>query len=350
MRTPHGTVQTPAFMPVATKATVKALSPQDIRDAGAQAIISNALHLYIAPGVQTVKSHGGLHGFMGWDGCIFTDSGGFQAVRDFKTKFCGDSLRFQSYRDGKAIELTPELAVQTQEALGSDVLMCLDWCPHHGSKQGTLEESVALTTKWAARCKAAFRNETGKSLLFGIVQGGLDRALRKNSAADLVGIGFDGYAIGGLCLGETALEMADATAYTCTLLPADRPRYLMGVGSVADLLGSIAAGVDIFDSAFPTRNARHKTIITPGGHYDITREIFHDDMAPLSEGCKCPACARHTRAYLHHLFRERELLAYRLASIHNLHVTLGIVREAREAIVRGEFEEFRRAAVAEKRP
>jgi queuine tRNA-ribosyltransferase len=340
LTTAHGTVETPAFMPVATKGTVKSLKPSELCTLGADAVIANALHLFISPGVDVVKKHGGLHALMDWDRTIFTDSGGFQIIRDFEIKASEESIKFKSYRDGNMYEMTPEKSIGIQDDLGADVLMCLDWCPPFGAGDDAMMLSVNVTTEWAARCRRAFKNSSGKSLLFGIVQGGVDKRYREKSAKSLVSLGFDGYGIGGLSIGEPKPVMNDILKYTASILPRDKPRYLMGVGSVPELLKSISAGVDIFDSAFPTRNARHRTILTKTGSYEITKEMYSRDMLPLEDDCKCTTCRRHTRAYLHHLFREKELLGYSLASIHNLHVVLDTVRGARNAIREGRFDGY----------
>ena len=342
LHTAHGTVDTPAFMPVATKATVKSLTAGDLHGLNVQAVISNAMHLFIAPGADLLKEHGGIHKFMDWDGTIFTDSGGFQLIRDFEIKTSEDAIIFKNYRDGQTYRMTPEFCTGIQEDMGSDVLMCLDWCPPYGSKPDVIGDSVRITTEWAKRCRGAFKNEGGKKLLFCIVQGGVSMDMRKASAESLTALDFDGYGIGGLSIGEPKDMMNSVLKCTTALLPEEKPRYLMGVGSVAELLDSIAAGVDIFDSAFPTRNARHKTILTKTGYYDITKEQYHRDFLPLEDGCRCQACARHTKSYIHHLFREHELLGYTLASIHNLHVVLDTVRGARAAIMKGEFAEYRK--------
>jgi len=283
---------------------------------------------------------GGIHQFMGWGGTIFTDSGGFQLIRSgFELKVRDSGIRYKNANTGAIEELSPEKCVEIQAALGSDVAMALDDCPRFGTGREGVLESTRRTVAWARRAADA-RKESGQ-LFFGIVQGGLDEKLRKDCADALVSLDFDGYGIGGLSIGESRDEMLKALRWSAECLPAAKPRYLMGVGSAAELLNSIAEGVDIFDSAFPTRNARHWTIMTSAGNYSLSRAEHASVKEPLEEGCVCPTCRNYSRAYLHHLCKENDMLGMRLASLHNLFFVEWLVAEAREAILRKRFPEFR---------
>ncbi|HIH44635.1 MAG TPA: tRNA guanosine(34) transglycosylase Tgt [Candidatus Methanoperedenaceae archaeon] len=335
LHTDHGTVETPAFMPVATKATVKTLVPEEISATGAGAIISNAFHLYLSPGVDTIRGAGGLHRFMGWDGVIFTDSGGFQMIRkDFKFKVTDEGIMYRNPRDGKKHLYTPQVCMRVQDALGSDVAMVLDECPPYGCSYQEAAASLRRTLAWAER---SGQRESG--LRFAIVQGGMFIDLRRYSVEALDAMGFDGFGIGGLSIGEPKELTRTVLRLTLPLLPKDKPRYLMGVGSPRELVEAISLGVDIFDSAFPTRNARHQTLMTRDGNMDIGRSRFSGDFSPVDVSCECYTCRKYTRAYLHHLFREKEMLAFRLASIHNLHFIQSLVAEGRKAIEEGTFEQ-----------
>ncbi len=339
--TNHGIIETPAFMPVATKGTVKTLAPEELYDMGTQALISNAFHLYLAPGMDVIRRAGGLHEFMHWQRAIFTDSGGFQMIRrDFPFKITDDGITFKNPRDGKKYSYTPETCLENQKILGSDVAMILDECPAYGSDYSVVEASVERTIKWAQSAKNVEKNRG--QLFFAILQGGTFAELREKCAEELVEMDFDGYGIGGLSIGEPKELMNEVLKYNVPAVPDDKPRYLMGVGSPAELLSAIECGIDIFDSAFPTRNARHQTLMTSKGNVDIARGKFALDLAPLDENCGCYTCKNYTRAYLHHLFRESELLALRLASIHNLQYIQSIVKGAREAILEDRFIEFKR--------
>ena len=338
--TPHGEITTPAFMPVGTQGTVKALDPADLRSAGAGIILGNTYHLYLRPGLEVVEEHGGLHGLMAWDGPILTDSGGFQGFSlERLRKITEDGIVFTSHIDGSLHTFTPEGVVRHQERLGSDVAMVLDWCAALPADRGTLSEAVERTTLWAAR-SARSRTKSDQAL-FGIVQGGTDPDLRRRSSAAIREIGFDGYAIGGLSVGEPKADMYRATEETATHLPAGRPRYLMGVGSPEDLVECVIRGIDMFDCVLPTRVARNGSLYTPEGRVNIEGQRYRSMAAPLQADCDCYTCCNFTAAYLSHLIRARELLGLRLASIHNLRFVLRLMEEMRAAIVRGDAALFR---------
>ncbi len=344
LRTNHGIIDTPAFMPVATKGTVKTISPEELYDMGTQVLISNAFHLLLAPGMEVIKRAGGLHRFMNWRKAVFTDSGGFQMIRkDFSFKITDEGITYKNPRDGKIYSYTPETCLENQKIIGSDVAMILDECPAYGSDYSTVQASTERTMKWAERAMKIEQNPGQK--IFAILQGGTFAELRKKCAQGLVGMDFDGYGIGGLSIGEPKDIMNEVLRYSVPLVPEAKPRYLMGVGSPVELLSAIECGVDIFDSAFPTRNARHQTLMTSKGNIDIARSKFALDFAPVDEECLCYTCKNYTRAYLHHLFRESELLALRLASIHNLHFMQSIVKRAREAILEDGFLEFKKSII-----
>ncbi|HKI97385.1 MAG TPA: tRNA guanosine(34) transglycosylase Tgt [bacterium] len=335
LETPRGVVETPIFMPVGTLGTVKAMTPEELEAVGAQIVLANTYHLHLRPGEEVVRRLGGLHRFMHWERPILTDSGGFQVFSLAKlSRVSEEGVRFQSHLDGTPLSLTPEGAVAIQEALGSDIMMCLDHLTALPADEATLREACALTTRWAARCKAARRSEHA---LFGIVQGGVLPALRRESAEGLRTIGFDGYAIGGLSVGEPRAAMHETVAVTAPLLPADQPRYLMGAGEPADLLYAIGQGVDMFDCVLPTRNARNGTLYTRRGKVNIKQARYREDPTPLEEGCPCPACRHYSRGYLSHLYRSGEILSMRLNTWHNLRFYLTLVREARAAIGAGRY-------------
>ncbi len=344
LRTDHGIIETPAFMPVATKGTVKTLIPEELYEIGTQALISNAFHLFLAPGMEVIKRAGGLHEFMHWKRVIFTDSGGFQMIRrDFPFKITDEGITYKNPRDGKKYSYTPEICLENQKMISSDVAMILDECPAYGSDYSSVEASVDRTIQWAKRAKNVEQNPG--QLFFAILQGGTYAELRKKCAEELIELDFDGYGIGGLSIGEPKEIMKEVLRYNVPLVPEDKARYLMGVGSPLELLEAIESGVDIFDSAFPTRNARHQTLMTGTGNIDIARKKFALDLAPIDGNCGCYTCRNYTRAYLHHLFKESELLALRLASIHNLHFIQSIVKGAREAILDDRFIEFKRSII-----
>ena len=340
--TAHGLVETPAFMPVGTRAAVKSLSPDDLREAGAQIILSNTYHLLVRPGPELVRELGGLHRFMGWDGPILTDSGGFQVFSLARLRRLSErGVTFRSPIDGATHELTPERVVEIQRALGVDVMHPLDECLAYPATREETERSLALTLRWAERSRAAHRAAGNGPALFGIVQGGFHEDLRARAAAATVALGFDGYAIGGMAVGEPKPLMRDLTALVAAALPADRPRYLMGVGKPDDLVEAVARGVDMFDCVLPTRNARNGQAFTPDGPVTLKQARWARDAAPLQADCPCYACRRFSRAYLRHLFMAEELLVYRLLSLHNLHYFLGLMTAMRAAIAEGAFGPFR---------
>ena len=340
--TPHGAIDTPAFMPVATQGSVKSLDPADLRSAGAQIILANTYHLYLRPGHELVRDLGGLHRFMGWDGPILTDSGGFQVFSLSKLRRLGEEgVEFRSHLDGSTRLLTPEICVDIQHALGVDILHPLDECLPHAVSFGDTERSLALTQRWLERSVARHRAAHGDGALFGIVQGGGHEALRRRAVEETCAHDLPGYAIGGLAVGETKALLYDITALVAGLLPADRPRYLMGVGKPADLVEAVARGVDLFDCVLPTRNARNGQAFTSEGTLTITQARFTRDGSPLDAECTCLACRGFSRAYLRHLFMARELLAYRLLSLHNVTFYLGLLRSMREAIAARAFEPLR---------
>lgn len=340
LTTSHGVVDTPCFMPVVTKGSIKTLSNDELLDIDIQAFISNAFVLYLKPGAGLIKEAGGLHKFMNWDRTIFTDSGGFQILKEeFAPDVTDKGVTFRSPFDDTRHLFTPEICIEVQEALGSDVAMVLDDCPHYGKSHDYMKASVTRTTDWANRCKEAHIDK--KQLLFAIVQGGTFRDLREKSASDLIGIDFDGYGIGGLSIGEPKEKMLEVLEYTLPLLPKERPRYLMGLGSPVELLESISVGADIFDSSFPTRNARHNSVYTWSGNYNITRGKHAKDFAPLEEACACYACRNYTKAYIRHLMIVYEMLGMRLITIHNLYFLKQLMKKARDAILENRFREFK---------
>jgi len=342
LTTPHGTVDTPAFMPVGTRGSVKSLSPDDVREAGAQIILGNTFHLLVRPGPELIRELGGLHRFMGWEGPILTDSGGFQVFSLARLRtLTEEGVEFRAPADGSTHRLTPERAIEVQHALGADVIHPLDECLAYPATRADTERSLALTLRWAGRSLAAHRAAGGPAALFGIVQGGSYLDLRARAVAETVALGFDGYAIGGMAVGEPKPLMRDLTEATAAALPADRPRYLMGVGKPEDLVEAVARGVDMFDCVLPTRNARNGQAFTPDGPVTLKQARWTRDPAPLQDDCPCYGCRRFSRAYLRHLFMAEELLVYRLLSLHNLHFFLGLMAALRAAIAAGGFEPFR---------
>ena len=336
--TPHGVVETPAFMPVGTQGTVKGVDPGRLRETGAQIILANTYHLTMRPGEQTVAALGGLHAFMGWDGPILTDSGGFQVFSlAERMKIDEEGARFRSHIDGALVELTPERAISIQEQLGSDVAMVLDHVVALPNTREVVADAMRRSLRWAERCRAAATRRD--QALFAIVQGGLDSELRAESAAGLVAMDFVGYAIGGLSVGETPAEMMVGVDMTAPLLPHDKPRYLMGVGRPIDLLESIARGVDLFDCVMPTRNGRNALAFTDAGPVRLRNERHALDRRPLEEHCPCLAC-RHSRGYLRHLFQVGEMLGPMLVSIHNLTYYQRLLADARVAIAEDRFAVF----------
>ena len=353
MKVAHGVVQTPFFMPIATKASVKTLDSADIKNLGAEIILSNTYHLLLRPGMEVMKKAGGLHKFMNWGGAILTDSGGYQIFSLAKQrKITEDGAIFRSHIDGRQFTLTPELALEIQKNLGSDIAMILDVCAPYPASRKIVEEAVRLTTKWAERSKNYSLPVTHyplrKQLMFGIVQGGVYKDLRLKSAEELVDLNFDGYAVGGLAVGEPRKDMYKILDYVVPELPKEKPHYLMGVGQPEEIVEAVRRGIDMFDCVLPTRNARHGLIYIFKGKKDnfgqgfyetlhITNEKFKNNFSPLDKNCSCPTCKNYTRAYLRHLFIAGEPLAARLATIHNVHFYLELMRKIRAAIRAGKF-------------
>ena len=333
----HGVVETPIFMPVGTVGSVKTLTPTDLREIGASIILGNTYHLNLRPGMEVIKAFGGLHRFIGWDRPILTDSGGFQIFSLAKlTKMSEAGASFQSHLDGSRILLTPELAVEIQETIGSDIHMVLDECTPYPATHEQAADSMRRSLRWAKRCRAArTRHELCQ---FGIVQGGVYDDLRAESARGLIDIGFEGYAIGGLSVGETKTEMAAATAAATAILPVDKPRYLMGVGTPLDLLEGIALGVDLFDCVMPTRNGRNGTLFTSQGRINIKNLKFRLGDSPLDPSCACYTCQTFSKAYLRHLFVAGEITGMRLMTLHNLAYYLQLMAEVRASIEAGSFQ------------
>lgn len=346
LQTAHGDVPTPAFMPVGTKGTVKAVDPDELRALGATIVLGNTYHLHFRPGDELVAELGGLHAFSGWDGPILTDSGGFQvfSLRDTLLAVDDDGVTFRSVYDGDAARFTPESVAAVQANLGSDVAMCLDICPPAGVPRPELEQAVRRTTLWAARQREAPRPAT--QLLFGIAQGAADPELRRRSIEEIVGLGFDGHALGGLAIGESREEMFDAVGWAAPLLPADRPRYFMGIGDPQGILEVIERGIDMFDCVLPTRTARTGSALTWEGRLNLRNARFARDPRPLDEDCPCPACTRFSRAYVRHLVNQEELLGLRLLSLHNLRFVLDLTAGARKAVERGELAAYKASALA----
>jgi len=342
LRTAHGEVRTPVFMPVGTKAAVKTLHPDEVRALGAQIVLANTYHLHFRPGEELVRELGGLHRFMAWDGPILTDSGGFQvfSLRDTIVRVDDDAVAFRSVYDGSEARFTPELAAGVQASLGSDIAMCLDQVPAAGVSRRVLEEAVRRTTLWAERQRDLPR--APGQLRFGITQGGTDPELRRRSTEEIVELGFDGNAIGGLAIGEDRDLMFETTDAAAALLPADRPRYFMGIGDPEGILEVIEAGIDMFDCVLPTRTARTGSALTPAGRLNLRNARFARDERPLDETCDCPACERFSRAYIRHLVNQDELLALRLLSLHNLRFLVSLTDGARDAIERGAFAGYKR--------
>jgi queuine tRNA-ribosyltransferase len=342
----HGTVETPAFMPVGTYGTVKAMSPAELTGLGAQIVLGNTFHLWLRPGLEVIRAHGGLHRFMGWSGPILTDSGGFQVFSLGRLrKMSEEGVAFQSPVNGDRMFLTPEESMAIQRTLDADVVMVFDECTGYPASHELAAESMRLSLRWAARSKAAHAGNA--NALFGIVQGGMYEDLRDESLAGLADVefegskGFDGYAVGGVSVGEPKEEMERIVAHTAPRLPAGRPRYLMGVGTPEDIVHAVAAGFDMFDCVLPTRNARNGWLFTRHGDVKIKNARHREDTGPLDPQCACYACRHFSRAYLHHLHRANEILGARLNTIHNLHYYLELVAGLREAIAGGTLGEFR---------
>jgi len=342
LTTPHGIVDTPAFLPVGTKATVKGVRPETLREVGVQMVLANTYHLALRPGAEVIRDLGGLHAVMGWDGPILTDSGGFQVFSLARLRRLGDEgVTFRNHVDGAEMTLTPESAVAVQNDLGADVIMALDVCPPHPCPRAEVEEAVRLTLAWAERCRAA--HQRADQALWGIVQGGVHRDLRQRCAERLLAMDFPGYAIGGVSVGERHEALCQVVGWTAPLLPRDRPRYLMGVGEVRDVVASVGLGVDLFDCVLPTRNGRNGLAFTADGPMRLRNEVWRFDRRPIEEGCDCPACRRFSRGTLRHLFAAEEMLGPVLVSIHNLRFYARLFAGLREAVRAGRFHEESRA-------
>jgi queuine tRNA-ribosyltransferase len=340
IETPRGAIRTPAFMPVGTAATVKAMLPESVRATGADILLGNTYHLMLRPGAERVARLGGLHRFMNWERPILTDSGGFQvmSLSDLR-KLTEDGVRFRSHVDGSEHMLTPERSMEIQRLLGSDIVMCFDECPALPAPRERIAESMRLSMRWAARSRAAFGDRPGHAL-FGIQQGGLERDLRAESAAALRAIGFEGYAVGGLAVGEGQEAMFGVLDYAPAMLPADRPRYLMGVGKPDDIVGAVQRGIDMFDCVLPTRSGRTGQALTRRGAVNIKNARHAEDPRPLDEACACPCCRSYSRAYLHHVFKAGEIISSMLLTWHNLHYYQALMQGLRDAIASGGLEAF----------
>lgn len=342
LHTPHGDIETPVFMPVGTQGTIKAVKPDAVKDMGAGIILGNTYHLYLRPGHKLVEAAGGLHKFMNWDRAILTDSGGFQVFSLGKLrKISEDGVRFRSHIDGSEHFISPEKSMEIQNSLGSDIIMAFDECVSYPADKKYVQESVGLTARWLKRCKEYHKN-TEKQSLFGIMQGGCYKDLRYESAMQIVELDLPGYAIGGLSVGEPKDVMLEVLDYCVDFLPADKPRYLMGVGTPDYLLESAERGVDMCDCVIPTRLARHGMAMTSQGKLNIKNAKFEKDFTPLDPSCTCPTCRNYTRSYLRHLYKANEILSATLISEHNIFFLLNLMRQAREAILNDEFSDFKR--------
>jgi len=344
LKTPHGEINTPAFIPVGTIGMIKTLTPEELIDLGTEIILGNTYHLYLRPGIEVIKALGGLHRFIHWERPIITDSGGFQIYSlSGLRRITEEGVTFRSHIDGSTHFLTPEKAIEIQETLGSDIAMTLDECTPYPSTYEYTKRSMELTIRWAKRCKKA-KNRKDQAL-FGILQGGIYPDLRREGAIRLIEIGFDGYALGGLSVGEEKDRMFEVIGVTAQLLPEEMPRYLMGVGTPEDLLDAVSMGMDIFDCVMPTRNARNGTLFTGSGKLIIKNARYKMDGNPIEPGCLCYTCKNYSRAYLRHLFMNEGLLALRLNTIHNLYFYLNLMREIRKAIAEDRFEGFRKESL-----
>jgi queuine tRNA-ribosyltransferase len=346
LETAHGEIRTPAFMPVGTKATVKSLHPDEVRALGADVILANTYHLHFRPGERVIQELGGIHAFSGWSGPILTDSGGFQvfSLRDTISALDDDGVTFRSVYDGDEARLTPEGAADIQRRLGSDIAMCLDVCLPAGADRGELVRAVDITTEWARRQVDAPRADG--QVRFGIAQGATDADLRERSIEEITALPFDGFALGGLAVGESKEEMLDCVAWAAPLFPQTHPRYFMGIGDPEGILEVVARGIDMFDCVLPTRTARTGSALTWQGRINLRNAAFRTDPRPLDAVCDCPACERFSRAYIRHLVTQREILGLRLLSLHNLRFVLDLTARARAAIERGAFSSFRDETLA----
>ncbi|EQF23518.1 queuine tRNA-ribosyltransferase [Clostridioides difficile CD160] len=341
LHTPHGIIETPIFMPVGTQATVKSMTPEELKEIGSQIILSNTYHLYMRPGHELIKRAGGLHKFMNWDKPILTDSGGFQVfslgpLRKIKE----EGVEFRSHLDGSKHFLTPEKAMEIQNALGSDIMMAFDECAPYPADREYVKNSLERTTRWLKRCKDA-HNNTDKQALFGIIQGGMYKDLREQSAKEITSIDLPGYAVGGLSVGEPKPLMYDVLEHTTPFMPKDKPRYLMGVGSPDDLVEGVIRGIDMFDCVLPTRIARNGTAMTSQGKVVVRNATYAEDFTPLDPECDCYACKNYSRAYIRHLIKANEILGARLITTHNLHFLLNLMKQIRQAIMEDRLLDFR---------
>jgi queuine tRNA-ribosyltransferase len=349
LTTAHGQIETPTFMPVGTQGTVKGVSPRELHEIEAQIVLGNTYHLFVRPGMEVMRHFGGLHRFMNWDGPILTDSGGYQIFSLAKLrKITEEGVHFQNHLDGTPTFISPEIAMEIQATLGSDIAMVLDECPPYPCEHDYAARSLEMTARWALRCKAKSevgnrKSEREEQLLFGIVQGGTFEDLRRASAEATVQIGFDGYAIGGVSVGESESEIMQAVEWSEPFLPNDKPRYAMGLGTPPQLLELVARGVDMFDCVLPTRLARNGTAFTAAGTLNLKNAEFALQNGPIEEGCNCPACREFSRGYIRHLIKAEEILGLRLITLHNLHFYLDLMKRARHEIVAGGFDAFRRA-------
>ena len=343
IETAHGRIHTPVFMPVGTLGSVKSVSPEELKDSGAQVILGNTYHLYLRPGCSIIEQFAGLHQFMHWDRPILTDSGGFQIFSlAALTRLDEEGALFRSHIDGSSHMLTPESSVEIQTCLNSDIMMCLDQCIPYPTSENEAREALELTARWADRCKKKWLNSgKAQNTLFGIVQGGMYSNLRRQSVELTVDIDFQGYALGGLSVGEPKDLMLEVADYTLPLLPDSKPKYIMGVGTPEDLVRLVAMGADMFDCVLPTRNARNGQLFTHFGHINISNSRYREDSAPVDPSCACYTCRHYSRAYLRHLYMARELLAYRLNTIHNLYYYLHLMLDIRAAVEQGTFVDFR---------
>jgi queuine tRNA-ribosyltransferase len=343
IQTTHGKIETPIFMPVGTLGSVKSVTPEELNHCGAQIILGNTYHLYLRPGCDIIDLFSGLHGFMHWERPILTDSGGFQLFSLAKlAKITEEGYAFQSHLDGSRHLLSPEKSMDVQLCLGSDIIMCLDQCTRYPADHDEALKALELTTRWASRCKVVWDKSQTQNALFGIVQGGMHKDLREKSLAELMEIGFPGYAVGGLSVGEPKDLMREMSAWTIPRLPDHLPRYIMGVGTPEDIVELVGMGADMFDCVIPTRNARNGQLFTPRGAINICNSRFKYDTKPVDSGCSCYTCSHYSRAYLRHLYQARELLAYRLNTIHNLHYYLDLMKQIRTAIQMDRYEGFKK--------
>lgn len=342
IKTNHGIIKTPVFMPVGTRATVKTMTPEEVKDLGAQIILSNTYHLFLRPGPEIIEKAGGLHKFMNWHGPILTDSGGFQVFSlSANRKITEEGVTFRSHIDGSKQFLSPEISIDVQNSLGSDIIMAFDECAPYPATYEYIEHSMNRTTRWAKRCKDHHKN-TDNQALFGIVQGGMYKDLRKKSAEDLVAMDFPGYAVGGLSVGEPKDIMVDILDYTTDFLPEDKPRYLMGVGTPDYLFEAVEHGIDMADCVLPTRIARNGTAMTSVGRVIVKNGKYKEDFTSLDENCDCYTCRNYTKAYIRHLFNVNEILAYRLLSIHNIYFLTNLMENIRNSILEDRFLEFKK--------